>query len=168
MQGRGLDIGFAGYEDGCSPILEGAIGIDKNYPGYDGLSLPFLNDTQDYVYSSHCLEHIDNFKRVILEWHRVVKINGYIIITVPHQYAYEKRVSLPSRFNADHKRFYTPSKLLNEVEESLEPNSYRIVSLRDNVNTDLINYPPQKHSNGPYEIELVIKKIQKPNWTMED
>jgi len=168
MQDKGLDIGFAGYKQGCLPILEGAIGIDKDYPGYDGINLPFLSETQHYIYSSHCLEHIDNYKLAIMEWYRVLKFNGYMIIIVPHQYAYEKRVSLPSRFNGDHKRFYSPAKLLNEIEESLEPNSYRIESLRDNVNSDLKNFPPSKHSNAPYEIELVIKKILKPTWELED
>ena len=65
-----LDIGFKGggvYTSGVVPILEGAVGVDLDYPGYDGMTLPFGTGTQDTVYSSHCLEHIPDFIRAMQE-----------------------------------------------------------------------------------------------------
>lgn len=164
MSGNGLDVGFAGYEEGCEPILPTAIGIDIDYPDYDGINLPFDDFSQDYVFSSHCLEHIEDYKTVIREWFRVLKIGGFLIISVPHQFLYEKKKDLPSKWNLDHKRFYTPSSLLREIDESLEPNSYRIRSLRDNDDKFDYSIPPEKHSGGRYEIELVVEKTEKPNW----
>ncbi|HME24426.1 MAG TPA: hypothetical protein VKI44_24355, partial [Acetobacteraceae bacterium] len=39
---RILDIGFRGYlGDRVVPIMPGAIGVDLDYPGYDGRTLPF-------------------------------------------------------------------------------------------------------------------------------
>ena len=163
MQGRGLDIGFK-----SKPVVENATGVELNYPGYDGVILPFPDASQDFVYSSHMLEHVpqENFVRVIQEWHRVTKIGGHIIIIVPHQYLYEKRWNLPSKFNRDHKVFYTPQKLLSHVEWSLAPNSYRVRFLRDNDDGFDYSLTPEKHSRGGYEIELVIEKIKSPEWKL--
>lgn len=166
MSGLGLDIGYAGYTQGVLPILPTALGIDTSYPNYDGITLPFRDETQDYVYNSHCLEHIDDYKAVLQDWHRVTKINGYIIIIVPHQFLYEKKKNLPSRWNGDHKRFYTPASLLREVEEALKPNSYRIRLLEDGDTGFTYNVPPEKHSGGQYEITLVIQKIALPTWEL--
>lgn len=166
MSGNGLDIGYAGYVNGSQPILHNAVGVDMNYPGYNGKILPFPDNSQDYVYNSHCLEHIESYKTAIQEWYRVTKVNGHIIIIVPHQYLYEKQWSLPSKWNGDHKRFYTPSNLLEEVEESLTPNSYRIRLLEDGDSNFDYTRPPNLHSDGQYEITLVIQKIQPPVWDL--
>src|SRR3954451_8182591 len=93
-----LDIGYRGEDQTSVPIVEHAVGIDLDYPGYDGVHLPFPDETQDSVYSSHCLEHIDDWRASLREWHRVTKIGGFIILTVPHQHLYEKRRELPSRW----------------------------------------------------------------------
>lgn len=167
MSGKGLDIGYRGYEEEKTlPILPNAIGIDKNFPNYNGTNLPFEDNTQDFVYSSHTLEHVSNYQEVIHEWFRVLQINGYMIIIVPHKFLYEKKQSLPSLFNEDHKRFYTPSTLLSEVEESLPVNSYRVRYLEDNDLGYDYSIEPEVHPqiNGCYEITLVIQKIQLPTW----
>lgn len=164
--GKGLDIGYRGSMQDADPI-HNAYGIEFDTPGYDGKNLPFLNESQDFVYNSHCLEHISDYKQVIKEWFRVIKTNGFLIITVPHQFLYEKKLNLPSRYNEDHKRFYTPASLLKEVEESLEPNTYRIEYLKDCDEGFDYSIPPEQHSNGEYQIELVIKKIQKPKWDIK-
>lgn len=164
MSGRGLDIGFLGYLDGVVPILPDAIGVDLNYPGYDGKTLPFPDNSQDYVFSSHVLEHIPDYTWNLRDWYRVVKPGGHIVIVVPHQHLYEKKQDLPSNWNRDHKRFYTPGALLAEIEESLAPNTYRIMHLRDNDDGFLYNIPPERHSAGCYEIECVLRKIKEPDW----
>jgi SAM-dependent methyltransferase len=159
-----LDIGYRGYLHDAVPIVPQAIGIDLEYPGYDGKTLPFENESQDAVFSSHCLEHIDDYKGALREWHRVLRIGGFMLISVPHQYLYEKRPAPPSRWNVDHKRFYTPASLMSEVESALSPNTYRLRHLVDNDLGFTYWRPPEVHSGGCYEIEMVLEKIAEPSW----
>lgn len=163
-----LDIGFAGHEANGQPIVPHAIGIDKDYPGYDGIRLPFSNETQDAVYSSHCFEHIEDYAGALREWHRVLKVGGYMIIVVPHQHLFEKRMEPPSAWNLDHKRFYTPATLLAEVEASLPPNSFRVRHLCDNDAGYDYAVAPLDPATGCFEIELVLEKIAQPHWDNED
>jgi SAM-dependent methyltransferase len=163
-----LDIGFRGY-DGGVPIIEGAIGIDLDYPGYDGSTLPFPDESQDAVYSSHCLEHIPNHLQVIRDWYRVTKIGGHIITVVPHAMLYERRRRPPSRWAGwNHQRFYTPQALLAEFEAALTPNSYRVRHMMENDARYTYDFPTDRHPDGCYEIELVIQKIPLPLWTLDD
>lgn len=155
-----LDIGYKGDKSDAVPILPSAIGIDLDYPGYDGQSLPFANLSVDSIYTSHCLEHIPNYCGAIIEWFRVLKVGGYLIIVVPDMFFYEKKQHPPSNWNPDHKRFYTPSRLLREIEETLDPYSYQVCHLTQNHGNDNYFLGDKKHSNGPYEIELVIRKKQ--------
>lgn len=167
MSGNGLDIGYAGYLSNIESILPTAIGIDLNYPGYDGEKLPFPDESQDYVYSSHCLEHIKNHCGTIAEWFRVLKVDGHLVTIVPHQFLYEKKAQLPSNWNEDHKRFYTPAGLLLDVETALEPNTYRVRLLEDGDNSFDYSVGPELHSVGQYEITLVIQKIKPPTWQIK-
>jgi hypothetical protein len=68
------------------------------------------NETYDFCFSSHCLEHIANPIKAVLEWLRIVKQDGYIIIIVP-----EKSVCF------DHKRNISKfSKLLSQYENNVD------------------------------------------------
>jgi SAM-dependent methyltransferase len=165
-----LDIGFKGGGSrafGVVPIVETAIGVDLDYPGYDGRILPFGSDTQDAVYSSHCLEHIADFIGAIQEWFRVIKVGGYIIAVVPSMYLYERRRRPPSRRNASHMRFYTPASLLAEFELALCPDSYRVRHLMENDAGYRYEAAAELPPAGCYEIELVIEKISPPSWQLE-
>lgn len=162
-----LDVGFSGYDNPeGKTALPGAIGIDVGYPGYDGLHLPFADGSVDSIISSHCLEHILADHAALRDWYRVLKVGGFIVCFVPHQGLYEKKRFLPSRWNEDHKRMYTPASLLQSVEIALSMNSYRIRHLADN--DEGFNYAlgPDVHSDGAYEIELVIEKIAPPEWAL--
>lgn len=167
MKGHGLDIGYKGSNPHAVPVLETATGVDVDYLGYDGKTLPFPDCSQDYVFASHVLEHIEDPISTIKEWYRVLKVDGHMVITVPHQYLYERKLSLPSRWNEDHKRFYSPSQLLTEIDQALKPNSWRLVQYADNDRDFNYSTPPEKHAAGSYEIECVIKKIQPPTWSIE-
>jgi SAM-dependent methyltransferase len=161
-----LDVGYRGASDDAIPIFPHAIGVDVDYPGYDGKVLPFPDGSVDTVYSSHMLEHVADFRTTIADWHRVVRSGGFIVCVVPHQFLYEKRRVMPSSWNADHKRFYTPASLLNEFERSLRPNTYRVRHLRDNDDGYTYELGPEVHAGGGYEIELVIQKIAPPAWDL--
>ena len=158
-----LDIGFAGGDPECLPIVESAIGIGLDYPGYDGLHLPFADHSQDTVFASHCYEHIAEYKTVLREWYRVLRVGGYLVVLVPHKYLYERKSTPPSLFNADHKRFYTAAALLREFEESLPVNGFRVRHLADNDEGFDYRTPIGEHAHGCYEIELVVQKIERPS-----
>jgi SAM-dependent methyltransferase len=161
-----IDVGYRGAFADAVPVLPHAIGVDLDYPAYDGKQLPFPDESVDTVYSSHMLEHVTDFRATICDWHRVLRPGGFIVCLVPHQFLYEKRRSLPSAWNADHKRFYTPASLLREFEASLRPNTYRIRHLRDNDEGYTYRIGPEAHSGGGYEIELVVEKIAPPEWDL--
>ena len=163
-----LDIGYRGYEPNVVPIVPQAVGVDLDYPGYDGRTLPFPNASQDAVFSSHCLEHAEDCRAAITEWFRVLKLGGFLILAVPHKFLYERRHRPPSRWNADHRRFFTPATLLMRVEEALTPNTYRLRHLIDNDLSYAYSVPPGDHPGGCYEIELVVQKIAPPEWQLED
>jgi SAM-dependent methyltransferase len=164
-----LDIGFKGYDSGVVPIVDGAVGIDLDFPGYDGLTLPFADESQDTVYSSHCLEHIPNHLQIIRDWYRVTKVGGHIITVVPHAMLYERKRRPPSRWAGwNHQRFYTPQSLLAEFECALVPNSFRVRHLAENDANYSYDYPTERHPDGCYEIELVIEKIGLPAWSLDD
>lgn len=163
---RVLDIGFRGSSGEASPIVEQAVGVDLGFPGYDGVHLPFPDDSQDAVYSSHCLEHTEDPVETIGEWFRVLRVGGYLVIAVPHQHLYEKRRQLPSAWNRDHRHFFTPASLLALVERALPPNRYRIRHLVDNDFLYDYGLPAGSHPVGCYEIELVLQKIRAPAWDL--
>ncbi len=163
-----LDIGYKGYNNpDLKTVLPHAIGVDLDYPGYDGLRLPFDDNSIDCVFSSHCLEHIPDYRQAIRDWYRVVKPGGFIVCIVPSQLLYEKKRNLPSLYNQDHKRFYTGSSLLKEFEDFLDENSYRVRFLEENDRGYDYTIGPEQHAIGCFEIVLVVEKIQKPSWLLK-
>jgi SAM-dependent methyltransferase len=157
-----LDIGYKGSDPLSEPIVPQAVGIDLDYPGYEGTRLPFEDGSQDALYSSHCLEHIPGYQIVLADWYRVLKTGGYMVLTVPHKWLYERKATVPSRFNVDHQRFYTPASLLVEIESSLPAGGYRVRQLCDNDEGFDAAVPAHEHAQGCYEIELVIEKVALP------
>lgn len=161
-----LDIGYRGYRDDVVPIVPAAIGVELDYPGYDGRTLPFPALSQDAVFASHCLEHITDVHDAIRDWFRVLRYGGFLLVMVPHQFLYEKKTALPSDYNGDHKRFYTPASLMAEIEAALPPNAYRLRHLADNDQGFDYALPPDQHSGGSYEIEIVVERIIPPAWAL--
>ena len=162
-----LDIGYSGYDNPeGKTAFPHAIGIDFDTPGYDGLRLPYADGTVDTVFSSHALEHFDDQIAAIREWYRVLKVGGFIVCMVPSQALYEKKRDLPSNWNGDHKRMYSPASLAAAFEEALEVNSFRLRHLRENDADFDYSRGPDLHSNGSYEIEIVVEKIDPPTWSL--
>lgn len=155
--GKGLDIGFGG-----DLILPTADGYDFEHG--DAQFLKSVPDCKyDYVYSSHTLEHMVDAEVALKNWFRVLKKDGYLILYIPHRDLYEKKKTLPSIFNEDHKHFFL-------IERDEEPDTVGIIPLiaRTLCNYEIIyvkecsqentNTTPFVHSNGEYSIEGVIKK----------
>jgi SAM-dependent methyltransferase len=159
-----MEVGYKGYLGATVPIVPQAIGVDVGYPGYEGARFPFADGSFDAIYSSHCFEHIGDWLGVLRDWYRLLKVGGFLVIVVPHQLLFERKRSLPSPINPDHKRFYTPRSLMAEIETALEENSYRVRHLIENDAGFDYSIMPYQGTDGCYEIELVIEKIAKPFW----
>ncbi len=163
-----LDLGFRGGTPDALPIVDGAIGIELDYPGYDGLHLPCPNGWVNTVHASHMLEHVAPPEDYLREWHRVLAIGGTMILFVPSAFLYERRLTVPpSRFSPEHLRSYTPGSLLAEVERALAPNTYRVRHLADNDERYDYSLPAHVHPVGGLEIEFVLEKIAPPAWQVE-
>lgn len=155
-----LDIGAGSF----APVVPWATKVDIDYPGYDGTHLPFEDGTVDGIFSSHCLEHVNDAEAALKDWFRTLRVGAHLFITVPHMYLYERNAKPPSSWNVDHLRFFTPGRLLTLVEKVLRPNSYRVRLLSDNDDSYDYISPIDEPPRGCYEIEMVIEKIDPPQW----
>ena len=97
-------------------------------------------------------------------WFEVVKPGGYLLLYIPHRELYEKKKTLPSRFNSDHKRFFLIDKdekpdtvgIIPLIKRTLS--NYEIIYCRECSQGHTIT-DPEIHSDGEYSIEVVIKKL---------
>ncbi len=116
FKGSGLDIGAG--EDLIHPSAKP---FDKAQGDANRID-EFLSEQFDYVFSSHCLEHMHNPADAILRWWRLVKVGGHLIVIVPDGDLYEQGF-WPSFLNEDHKATFRIS------ETTWSPVSYRIQDL---------------------------------------
>ncbi|MDR3696317.1 methyltransferase domain-containing protein [Mucilaginibacter sp.] len=97
--GAGCDIGFGGDKI----VKENCLGIDYATPyastGKDKVDIPcdLMNEkipvgdnTFDYVYTSHLIEDFVDTKEVLLEFIRILKSGGNLILVFPDQKIYEQ------------------------------------------------------------------------------
>lgn len=77
-QGYGVDVGCNRIE-WCYP---GAIPIDPVIdPNVDALNFP--QEELDYIFSSHCLEHLNNWVNVLDYWYNKLKTKGVLFLYLP-------------------------------------------------------------------------------------
>lgn len=81
-KGNGLDIGCNRHEW----AFPGAVPVDPVLNLWDALNLPLLKDTDgwDYIFSSHCLEHIPNWVDAMDHWYEKLKQGGVLFLYLPH------------------------------------------------------------------------------------
>lgn len=156
-QGQGLDIGFGG-----DLVCANARGWDIEHG--DAMRLDGLADESfDFVYSSHTLEHMPDLAVALCNWWRVVKPGGYLLLYVPHRDLYEKQTELPSRWNLDHKHYLLPDRDEPPATVGLRPlfdrtlDQYELVYMTTCAEGHTVTDPLQ-HSNGEYSIEAVLRK----------
>lgn len=161
--GKGLDVGYGG-----DPIIPGCAVWDFEHGDAQYLKGLKKDETFDFVYSSHTLEHMVDVEVALMNWWRVLKPGGYLILYIPHRDLYEKKSKLPSNWNWDHKHFF-----LLDKDES--PDTIGIVPLiqRTLSGSEIIYakecseghtvVDPKIHSDGEYSIEVVVKKNERKN-----
>jgi SAM-dependent methyltransferase len=98
--GRGIDIGC-----GDDPVTPDCVPWDREQG--DAQELAGVPPASfDWVYSSHCLEHLPDPWRAVARWWEVLRPGGRLLIVVPDEDLYEQG-AWPSRYNPDHKRTFT-------------------------------------------------------------
>jgi SAM-dependent methyltransferase len=117
LTGRGIDIGCGG-----DPVTAEARGFDMA-DGDANVITRHVTERFDFVYSSHCLEHMREPAAALREWWELVKPGGHLFFIVPEEDLYEQGV-FPSRFNPDHKATFTLSKT-----KSWSPVSHNVLDL---------------------------------------
>ncbi len=154
----GIDIGC-----GKDPLNE----VFRRYDKEDG-DANFMAGVPDQsfntVYASHILEHLHDPGVALENWYRITKPHGLIIICVPHRDLYEKRTTLPSQWNGDHKTFWLPESheqphtrgLLQTVREALG-DKVELVNWRT-LDDGYVNTGPDKHAIGEFSIEVILRR----------
>jgi len=103
LKGRGIDIGC-----GPDPVAPDVQKFDVADGDANHITR-YVHGQFDYVFSSHCLEHMHSPQNALLEWWQLVKPGGHLIFIVPDEDLYEQGI-FPGRFNSDHKATFTISK----------------------------------------------------------
>lgn len=148
LVGRGIDIGC-----GPDPISPNARGFDVEDGDANDI-LRYVADQFDFVYSSHCLEHMRDPRQALRDWWELVKPGGYLFLIVPDEDLYEQGV-FSSRFNADHKATFTISKT-----KSWSPVSLNVLDLVSELpDSRLISIALQDHF---YDRSLSYRGNDKP------
>lgn len=78
-QGRGIDIGGGKSPFPGAELIENA--ADQNAYCLDR----YADQSLDYVFSSHCLEHLDRWQQALKLWISKIKPGGILFLYLPHQ-----------------------------------------------------------------------------------
>jgi len=155
FQGKGIDIGC-----GDDPIFENVYKFDLEQGDANEIS-KYVQDKFDFVYSSHCLEHMHDPMHSMREWWKLVKPGGYLIVIVPDEDLYEQGI-FPSISNPDHKATFTISK-----RKSWSTHSYNMLDLANSLSSGQIislqlqdndyDMTLQSHNRDKVKINTTIK-----------
>lgn len=121
--GTGIDIGCGG----C-PITKTAVPFDVDQGDANHI-LDFVDANRpfDFVFSSHCLEHMQDPVKCLRDWWQLVRPGGVLIVIVPDEDLYEQGI-FPSIFNFEHKHTFTINKYV-----SWSPKSHNLFYLANTL-----------------------------------
>lgn len=135
--GRGIDIG-SGPDPlshqkiyGAWPLLQACDEWDVE-DGDAQLMDGVEDESFDFVYSSHTLEHVVDPVETLSNWWRILKPGGHLVVVVPDEDLYEHG-QWPPVFNTDHKHTYALAK-----RESWSPVSRNIDELLKGLGGEII------------------------------
>lgn len=122
--GRGVDVGAGSFK-----ILPSAIAVDNGIdnqlfgipfkpdlyvPSADAMDV-FADDSMNYVYSSHLLEHMEDPLKALKEFWRILRKDGNLILYLPHEDLYPK-IGEPGA-NVDHKHNLNETKIIDWMKQ---------------------------------------------------
>jgi SAM-dependent methyltransferase len=112
LDGKGLDIGC-----GPDPITTDVDRFDIENGDANFISR-YVTNQYDFIFSSHCLEHMHDPRGALREWFSLLKPAGHLIVVVPDEDLYEQGY-FPSLFNGDHKVTFTIRKATSWSQSSI-------------------------------------------------
>lgn len=112
--GKGVDIGCNKPEW----AFPGALLVDPTINKYNALDFPY--DDLDYIFSSHCLEHLNDWVTVLDYWIGKLKKNGIVFLYLPH---YDQEYWRPWN-NRKHVNIFTTQILKDFFEDRLFQNIF--------------------------------------------
>ena len=118
LNGRGIDIGCGPW-----PVRPDVQPFDHVHGDANHITRYVKPGSYDYVFSSHCLEHMRDPDHALQEWWELVRPGGSMLVVVPDEDLYEQGY-WPSLFNKDHKFTFTISK-----QESWSPVSRNLLDM---------------------------------------
>ena len=168
LKGKGIDIGCG--EDRLK-IHQGEVHSWDLSSG-DAMDMNGIkNETYDFVYSSHCLEHLKDIEISLFNWSRIIKKDGYLYFVVPEYVLYEG-IKFPSIHNYDHKQTFSYYITKEQVKRDNHYHRAEIVKIIENLNMEVIavkledenydynkgNYGSQTRGNAKAQILFIAKK----------
>lgn len=174
--GRGIDIG-----SGPDPLLHQklydawpAMASCDEWDLEDGdaqLMAGVPNETFDFVYSSHTLEHVVDAAATLARWWEILKPGGHLIVVVPDEDMYERGV-WPPHFNTDHKHTFALAKASSwspvslNVDELLRALGGEVIKIERIEECFVFGAPPEvdqtSASIAECSIEAVVRKPRRP------
>jgi SAM-dependent methyltransferase len=122
----------------------------------------------DFVYSSNCLEHLESPFEALENWFSLLKIDGYLIFTVPDEDLYEQGI-FPSHWNIEHKHTFAifkknswSAKSINIFDLVASLHNCRVMKISivdDNYNYNMIG-ADQTSLNAEAFIEVILQKVK--------
>ena len=165
FSGSIIDIGC-----GPDPVYPNARRFDMEDGDANRIS-EYIKEEFDAVFSSHCLEDIEDPYQTIFDWWKLVKDGGYLYITVPDEDLYEQG-HYPSIYNLGHKHTFTIQKLeswspvsinVTDIVKILSKAKIVKIELQDkSYDYESARKNPNVHAVGFYQICFVLQKINKP------
>ncbi len=105
-----------GYDIGCMKTewsLPGSIPIDLDFDDpYHADNLP--DGEVDYIFSSHCLEHVPDWVSTLSYWTTKIKVGGHLFLYLPH---YDQKYWRPWN-NRKHRHAFRPEMIVDCMEDS--------------------------------------------------
>lgn len=173
FRGDGIDIGggidtLAAHRE-FFPLIRHLFTYDKEH-GDAQLVENIADASFDFLYSSHCLEHLRDPFEAMNNWLRIVKPGGHLVIEVPDEDLYEQGV-WPSRFNSDHKLTFTIYKskswspvsvnvldLVKAISDRAQPISIELVDHGYRYGLQGKNFDQTRTPLSEAGIELILRK----------
>jgi ADP-heptose:LPS heptosyltransferase len=148
LRGRGLDIGAGDFR-----VLPHVITVDNMHHAMFGFTNKpdimseahdlaiFGDQSMDFVYSSHTLEHVEDYKGCLKEWWRLVKVGGYLVLYLPHKDFYPNIGE--NGANPDHKHDFLPDDIIGAM-----PSGWDLLEC------------DERNQDDEYSFLLVFKRLQ--------
>ena len=112
------------------------------------LSAYVQDESCDAIFSSHLLEHIEDYRSALKDWWRCIKNGGYLVLYLPHKHFYPNIGEVGS--NPDHKHDFEPCQIIDAIRQIA-------------TGCDIVVKEDRKEGRE-YSFLLVFQKLEKAVW----